>query len=375
MKQPNNFEKMNDYEHYNNIFHYRYGGTYAIRKAIEENDLESDRYIAFLKSLEGEVFENIIYEKLIQYAQTDDEITSFVLKGPHIYKNYYHRHGYSYNTKNQITFNSRGANLNELDALFFTKDTLYFIEMSITKSLRSLKNRLRKKKALLSITFPTYKVKSIIISYSIHNHSGRNLPDYCGLWKTDMIDMNLDFVKKIIDKNYLPDKFVAKRGEKMIGINQLYAKSFDYINSLIDITDKLYENPKIRIHYDRINEEEMQHFKAFYSRIYLGYLPIWKFKKMIKTELFIPTSKIMVAIYQNDIGKREIYYLYHHKLGNGQIHINEDLSIEEEIVDSKKMTNQELFHFARKKDLLELNEYDIKKAQIFIDNENKIFKK
>ena len=48
--------------------------------------------------------------------------------------------------------------------MFITKSNeLYFVEMTLVKSVLKLRKRLRKKKALLEIIFPDYEIKALII--------------------------------------------------------------------------------------------------------------------------------------------------------------------------------------------------------------------
>ncbi|MDZ7818702.1 MAG: hypothetical protein U5K55_08815 [Aliarcobacter sp.] len=66
-----------------NLFHYSYDSK-SLKSLVKSNTSKEDiSYISAYSSFKGEVYENIVYELLLQYAQEQDEITRFVLKGPY----------------------------------------------------------------------------------------------------------------------------------------------------------------------------------------------------------------------------------------------------------------------------------------------------
>ena len=139
-----------------NLFHYSYDSK-SLKALVKSNTSKEDiSYISAYSSFKGEVYENIVYELLMQYALTQDEITRFVLKGPYQDKeNLYIKSGLLIDRSSQIVYKSAYKDISEFDALFFTKDSLYFVEMSTSKKTSSLNKRLAKKYALLKMIFPT----------------------------------------------------------------------------------------------------------------------------------------------------------------------------------------------------------------------------
>ncbi|MEA1983298.1 MAG: hypothetical protein U9N39_07130, partial [Campylobacterota bacterium] len=135
-----------------NLFHYEYNTKHLlslIAKGIEEDD---PLYLSSYRSFEGEVFENFVYEKLLRYAQKSDEIEKFVLKGFHQNKCKAYANTLSISEKEQIVYRTKSREISEFDAMFVTKNNeLYFVEMTLVKSVLKLRRRLRKKKALLEI--------------------------------------------------------------------------------------------------------------------------------------------------------------------------------------------------------------------------------
>ena len=66
-----------------NLFHYSYDSK-SLKSLVKSNTSKEDiSYISAYSSFKGEVYENIVYELLMQYAQEQPEITRFVLKGPY----------------------------------------------------------------------------------------------------------------------------------------------------------------------------------------------------------------------------------------------------------------------------------------------------
>jgi len=64
-----------------NLFHYDYNTKHLlslIRKGVAEDE---PSFLSSYRSFEGEVYENFLYEKLLRYAEQNDEIEKFVLKG------------------------------------------------------------------------------------------------------------------------------------------------------------------------------------------------------------------------------------------------------------------------------------------------------
>ena len=66
-----------------NLFHYSYDSKTL--KSLFKNNISKDNisYITAHSSFKGEIYENIIYELLMDYALNNDDIKGFVLKGPY----------------------------------------------------------------------------------------------------------------------------------------------------------------------------------------------------------------------------------------------------------------------------------------------------
>ncbi|MBD3831521.1 MAG: hypothetical protein IE890_13695, partial [Arcobacter sp.] len=180
-----------------NLFHYSYDNK-SLKALVKSNTSKEDiSYISAYSSFKGEIYENIIYELLLQYVLQEDEITRFVLKGPYQDKeNIFIKSGLLIDSSSQIVYKSAYKDISEFDALFFTKDSVYFVEMSTSKKTASLNKRLVKKYALLKMIFPSLNIKALIV-VTEGSVGLKNFPSYATIWVTKDLD-DEELIEKII---------------------------------------------------------------------------------------------------------------------------------------------------------------------------------
>lgn len=184
-----------------NLLKYSYDG----RKLKNYFTTPSEELEHLYSSFKGEVYENIIYELLLEYALKNEEITKFILKGPHQKRDKkQNKSGLLIDNSNQIVYKASYKDISEFDAMFFTKDELYFVEMSTSKKTASLNKRLFKKYALLKVLFPYLEIKALIV-VTKGSVGLNNFPDYCTVWVTNDLD-NDEFLKELVSH-----KFTKKR--------------------------------------------------------------------------------------------------------------------------------------------------------------------
>ena len=193
-----------------NLFHYSYDNK-SLKALVKNNTSKEDlSYISAYSSFKGEIYENIVYELLLQYALTQDEITRFVLKGPYQDKeNLYIKSGLLIDSSSQIVYKSAYKDISEFDALFFTKDSVYFVEMSTSKKTSSLNKRLTKKYALLKMIFPTLTIKALIV-VTIGSTGLKNFPPYATIWLTNDLEDEELIEKIIFAKKVKNDEFYTQ---------------------------------------------------------------------------------------------------------------------------------------------------------------------
>ena len=255
-----------------NLLHYDYNVKYLlslIKKGVGEDD---QHFLSSYRSFEGEVFENFVYEKLLMYAAGNDDIEKFVLKGFHQDKIKSHANTLSISEKQQIVYRTKSREISEFDAMFITKDKeLYFVEMTLVKSVLKLRKRLRKKKALLEIIFPNYEIKALIILNE--GATGvRQLPSYCNVWHTNEFSAKgvLEYIVDTDAKKLQPKKRV--KSEKMIEAHSLKLFPFRYYNTISWITKMLRSHKKYVLDINFLMSQKVQRYHDLYNKFYIGYI-------------------------------------------------------------------------------------------------------
>lgn len=280
-----------------NLLHYDYNVNYLlslIKKGVSEDD---QHFLSSYRSFEGEVFENFVYEKLLMYAANSDNIEKFVLKGFHQDKIKSHANTLSISEKQQIVYRTKSREISEFDAMFITKDNeLYFVEMTLVKSVLKLRKRLRKKKALLEIIFPNYEIKALIILNE--GATGvRQLPSYCSVWLTNEFSAKgvLEHIVASDTKKLQPKKRV--KSEKMIEAHTLKLHPFRYYNTISWITKMLRSHKKYVLDINFLMSQKVQRYHDLYNKFYIGYVLASEMREELTLDKIIKDDhKVIVAL-------------------------------------------------------------------------------
>jgi hypothetical protein len=280
-----------------NIYHYKYNIKHLlslIRKGIDEED---PSFLSSYRSFEGEVFENFIYEKLLRYAQEKDEIDKFILKGFHQNKHKAYANTLSISEKAQIVYRTKSKEISEFDAMFITKyNELYFVEMTLVKSVLKLRIRLRKKKALLEIIFPNYEIKSLIILNEGATGT-KQFPPYCKVWFTKEFSAKnvLNYIRDTDSKQL--KRIVKINSKKMIEAHTLKLHPFRYYNTMSWITKTLRSHKKHILDMYFLMNHKIQRYHDLYNKFYVGYLSMDDAKKILNLDdEYDPELRVIVAI-------------------------------------------------------------------------------
>jgi len=302
------------------LFHYSYDNK-SLKALVTSNISKEDiNYIAAYSSFKGEIYENIIYELLLEYALENEEILSFVLKGPYQDKeNLYIKSGLLIDSSSQIVYKSAYKDISEFDALFFTKDSVYFVEMSTSKKTASLNKRLVKKYALLRMIFPTLEIKALIVV--TEGSTGlRNFPSYATVWVTkDLEDEELIeqiiFAKKV--KNDV-QTLKAPTNKKYIEACKIKYKKFQYFPTLEWILNTSRQNPKFTVDLKFFSSKKLGLFFDIYTKLYIGYLETEDFMKLYNEfSLKVKTDRIIVTI--EKVNQKDLDIVYYVKETNGKL--------------------------------------------------------
>ncbi len=303
-----------------NLFHYSYDNK-SLKALVKNNTSKEDlSYISAYSSFKGEIYENIIYELLLEYALTQDEIKRFVLKGPYQDKeNLYIKSGLLIDRSSQIVYKSAYKDISEFDALFFTKDSVYFVEMSTSKKTSSLNKRLTKKYALLKMIFPTLTIKALIV-VTVGSTGLKNFPPYATIWLTnDLNDEELIekiiFAKKV--KNDVQTLKAPKNPKYIEALKVKYTK-FQYFPTLEWILNKSRENPKFAVDLKFFSSPKLGLYFDIYTKLYIGFINTQEFLTLYpEFDLKIKSDRIIVTI--EKVNQTQLDIVYYAKETNGKL--------------------------------------------------------
>ena len=350
-----------------NLLYYNYNIKHLLsllEKKIPEDDV---KYISAYRSFEGEVFENFMYEKLLVYANNHNEIEKFILKGHHQNRKYNHNNTLSISKQSQIVYRTKTREISEFDAMMFTRNDLYFVEMTLVKSVAKLKKRLRKKRALLETIFPNYNIKALII-LNEGVMGVKQLPDYCTVWITKPFS-----AKEILE--YLKSKKKALKKPKQIFTSKKFIEAcelrifpFKYYNILSWITSSLrIASPEI-IDVDFLVSDHVQRYHNLYNKFYIGYMKAKEFCSMYDYEIN-DNKDVIVAIEKEHTGSMVLtYYIQYSRKKLYYIFFDKNGVMQTEKKDPYGITTTEVYHIARmidKRYLLLAT--DIKKVQSILE--------
>lgn len=271
--------------------------------------MEDEGYVSAFRSFEGEVYENYIYEKLLRYAANEPKIKSFIIKGPHKHRTHARSDALSVSWKGQIIYRARHKEIGEFDGLLFTDKELYFVEMTLVKSVTNLKKRLRKKRALLEVLFPRYKIKALLVLNEGATGTS-DLPPYASVWLTKPYPARHIFEKLSVKAPRMPMQRVDTH--KIAHAEDIKTASFKYYATLSWMLRSLRGKDPIDVEFFR--RSSTQRYHDIYTKVYVGYLSIEDFK-MIAPDVDLEqsnASRAVVAIEKDHSGGYFLTYFLRH---------------------------------------------------------------
>ncbi len=319
LKMPQEIKYLDTSSCLDNLYFYTYHNRYLQKLQKMNPDKEDPHYISTYSSFIGEVFENVIYELLLQYAIKNEDIEKFVLKGPHQdnYENM--KNGLMIDKNSQIVYKAGYKDVTEFDALFFTKDSVCFVESTIVKTTTSLRKRLKKKKALLEFLFPKLKVKALIILSE--GAMGVNVfPSYCRVWVTKPLNDDKLIDDLINNKNSKDKIFKEVKSKKLIHSHDVKVAPFKYFDNLLWVLKSLRKEHKNILDFKFLESKKISKYFEIYSKFYIGHLSSDTFVQLLKYLNItiisedialdrIQDDQIIVTIEQTKDGYSLIYYL------------------------------------------------------------------
>ncbi|MEN8303641.1 MAG: hypothetical protein ABFQ64_06200 [Campylobacterota bacterium] len=334
-----------------NLFHYDYNTKHLLSLIQKGIDIEDPSYMSSYRSFEGEVFENFIYEKLLRYAEDNDYIEKFILKGFHQNKKKAYANTLSISEKEQIVYRTKSREISEFDAMFVTKkNELYFVEMTLVKSVLKLRRRLRKKKALLEIIFPNYEIKSLIILNEGATGT-KQFPDFCKVWFTKEFSAAevLDYITEHKNSRRIIIPKEIMKSKKMIEAHTLKLHPFRYYNTMSWITKTLRSHKKHILDMGFLMNPKIQRYHDLYNKFYIGYLSVENAKELLGLNgEYSDSQKIVVALEKKFTDEIVVtYYLQKARKNLLLYSFNDDGEMSKEKKDPYGITVTEVFHVSK----------------------------
>jgi len=302
LKLPKNIKELDLSEIMDNLYFYSYHCKYLKKIQTNKMDKEDPHYVSTYSSFIGEVYENIIYELLIKYAIETKEITKFILKGPHQdnYENL--KNGLMIDRNSQIVYKAGYKDVTEFDALFFTKDSVCFVESTIVKTTTSLRKRLKKKKALLEVLFPKLHITALIILSE--GAMGVNVfPKYCKVWVTDALSDEKLIHNLMYNNSKNGRKFVTHKDSKLTHSNAISLVTFKYFDTISWILRNIRKDTDNIIDFNFLKTEKIKRYFEIFSKFYIGHVDANTFVKLLQ---FMNIENISEDIPLNNIQDDQI---------------------------------------------------------------------
>ncbi|MCK5295218.1 MAG: hypothetical protein KAJ49_11225, partial [Arcobacteraceae bacterium] len=256
-----------------NLLHYSYHTRHLLSLIKNNIDRELPQYISAYNGFKGELYENVICELLLKYAIDNPYVKQYVLKGPHqpYYNKDNEKFGLLIDKSKQIVYKAGYKDVSEYDAMFFTEDSIYFVEMTIVTSTMGLRKRLRKKEALLALLFPNLKVKALIIlsegATGVHR-----FPEFATVWITKQLDANDILNKLAMGTKYKKEKLIEYDCEKLIHTNSIKINHFKYFDTLGWILRKSLSKDSKIVNEKFLLSDKISQYMSVFSKIYIGYI-------------------------------------------------------------------------------------------------------
>ncbi|MBN2896378.1 MAG: hypothetical protein JXK05_10880 [Campylobacterales bacterium] len=297
-----------------NLYYYNYNIKHLLslkKKGIAPDD---PHFLSSYRSFEGEVFENYVYEKLLRYAIAHSDVEVFILKGPHKKSTAALPNTLSVNAKGQIVYRNRSKEIGEFDALIVTTNEIYFVEMTLVKSVTNLKRRLRKKRALLQTIFPKHDIKALIVLND--GATGiKQLPDYCVVWVTKPYDAMPIFEHlSSVEKSRLRP-FERFDHHKLGNTSRLQIESFNYYGTLAWIFKKL-RSGKALLNMGFLTSKTVTRYVDLFTKIYIGYMDAAEFKRMVPAYEGPISERVIVSIEKEHTNELLLTYFMAHTRKN-----------------------------------------------------------
>lgn len=298
-----------------NLFEYKYDLKNVKPLLKTDGQNISIENMATYNSFRGEVYENIIYELLLKYAKNNEYIKEFILKGPHQNRvDKFYKTGLMIDKSLQIVYKSNYKDISEFDALFFTEDALYFVEMSTSKKTVSLNKRLDKKHALLKLLFPNLHIRALIV-LTEGTVGLKRFPSYCTIWITKDLDQK-DLLRKLVFNKGKKKKLSYYKDENFTEAYTIRHNKFIYFQTLEWILKKSRSNASMPVDLKFLKTKKLTLYFDIYTKLYVGFLDVEDFLRVVPS-YENPIAYIFVTI--EKINSKDFDIVYYVKEAKGKL--------------------------------------------------------
>jgi hypothetical protein len=310
------------------------------------------------RNLLGEVYENAIYEKLLCWANGEEDATDFVLKGPYVESSPIGDNGFTYDPNRQIYFYSDGETIAEFDAMFRIRQFQVFVEIADTNSesnIDQMKYEIQRKMNLLRLLFPNQIACWIVTTYE--KEIGLEELPGVQVFKTPKYTFDLD-LKTLPRPNRIktagpPDS------SRFITISSLSYKPFSYFQVLANAQREFGgatpDEIKRRLPYF------ISPYLGLVERVFLGKMSIADFETVMTPWVSdsAEISQVYLALKVKSLSSWRLTVYLVDKTGT--LFEMDGNTKEAKLIEARKRSNRDIHYLDSRLNLL-----DVKRAQEYI---------
>lgn len=304
---------------------------------------ESDpRYSHFRANVIGEMYEYLIYEKLLRWARETEEVNEFIIKGPHINRNSTIKDRFLYDPNNQIYYMSGGETISEFDALFRYGEHRYFVEITQTENkplIRALKHAILRKYNLMRILFPRDEIGCWVITTYQGQISARQVSDLKVL-RTPKYELDPDSFRVTGEAPSLG----LPRMKKLRSVYDLQYEPFQLFQTLFRIHNQLRKLQPQEIR--KAIRGLVQPYAGIIERCYIGKTSADEFHRFLEDNGYLPIENIQIrdaylAIkVDNNLSMKKAFYLK--GIDNKYFELTDIKSMKLKKIDRSKRSHREI---------------------------------
>lgn len=303
----------------------------------------------------GEMYEYLIYEKLMKWAGKTSEVSNFVLKGPYITRDTSKKDGFVYDPKYQIYYMSSGETIGEFDAIFSYGNRRCFVE--ITRSggnISSLKAGILRKYNLLKLLFPGEEIICWVVTPISKKMSISGVPKLTvlGTPMYKLVPISLKQPKDVISSQLNMERYCTAY--------DLRYEQFTYFNTLLRLNNQFKKTQPREL--KKKANKLLKPYVGLIERIYLGWISSNEFEQFLEflghkihINNQIVRAYLVMRVTMDQLINKEFYF----KTENNEYYKLADFqNFQVGKVDKRKRARREIRRLDKK--LRQLNEQELR---------------